>query len=83
MPHLFTGAGKFCWQINGTTQSEALKCTIATGGSIAEDIRLNEIKTKPKTSDKTISGKKVNTDGSVTLTYSDGTEEVVGGPLQS
>jgi hypothetical protein len=56
------------------------KSVPATGGSIAEDIRLNEIKTKPKTSDKTLTGKKVNTDGSVTLTYSDGTEEVVGGP---
>jgi hypothetical protein len=35
---------------------------------------------KPPTSGRTLTNKKVNTDGSVTLTYSDGTEEVVGGP---
>jgi hypothetical protein len=35
---------------------------------------------KTPTSGRTLTGKKVNTDGSVTLTYSDGTEEVVGGP---
>jgi len=35
---------------------------------------------KPPTSGKTLTGKKVNADGSVTLTYSDGTEEIVGGP---
>jgi hypothetical protein len=34
---------------------------------------------KPPTSGRTLTSKKVNTDGSVTLTYSDGTEEVVGG----
>ena len=37
-------------------------------------------KTPEKTSDRTIVGKRVNADGSVTLTYSDKTEEVVGGP---
>ena len=46
---------------------------VAPVADVVEDV-------KPKTSDRTISGKKVNSDGSVTLTYSDGTEEVVGGP---
>jgi hypothetical protein len=45
-----------------------------------EDIKTVEELDKPPTSGRTLTSKKVNTDGSVTLTYSDGTEEVVGGP---
>ena len=73
-------ASPFSTAFGGSAPTLESDLTPATGGSIAEDIRLNEIKTKPKTSDKTVSSKKVNTDGSVTLTYSDGTTETVGGP---
>ena len=47
---------------------------------VAPTVEKTVEKTPEKTSDRTIVGKRVNADGSVTLTYSDKTEEVVGGP---
>jgi len=74
----------------GTPFGQASTASAAEDARIAEsDARLKAFsKTSPnyvaptaeKTTEKTVTNKKVNSDGSVTLTYSDGTTETVGGP---
>lgn len=58
----------------------------ATGASVAEDYRLNQITMPSNTMGsvgRTITNTVVNDDGSVTVIYSDGTKETKGGPNAS
>jgi len=86
----FGQAGSIAAEELGTPFGQASTVSAAEDARIAEsDARLKAFsKTSPnyvaptaeKTTDKTVTEKKVNADGSVTLTYSDGTKETVGGP---
>jgi hypothetical protein len=72
-PNYITGAG-----VPGTsTYKEPTVPNFITGQGTGAPAA-----TQPQTS-KTITGRKVNADGSVTITYSDGSSETLGGPAKS